>query len=184
MFDIPELKRELRERGIKATLTDLLALAPKNDPSGKIEWCAAWVEPDVDVQLYQIALTQDQCNEFRLPRIPIKSSDAGKCNFERRHGCGAVELDALEVLHPGELVQIVSDAFELLYDHKIGEELYRFKSKLRDEIYDRVHDTIIDQAGSEIDNLFVEIRADTEEMVDKIKVWTETSGRDRFTCRD
>lgn len=34
MFDIPELKRELRERGIKATLTDLLALAPKNDPFG------------------------------------------------------------------------------------------------------------------------------------------------------
>ena len=34
MIDIPELKKELRERGIKATLTDLMILAGKNDPFG------------------------------------------------------------------------------------------------------------------------------------------------------
>lgn len=34
MIDIPALKSELRSGGAKVTLTDLLALAPKNDPFG------------------------------------------------------------------------------------------------------------------------------------------------------
>lgn len=51
MIDIPALKAERRSNGVKVTLTELLALAPKNDPFGVFtearitaaEWAAkAW----------------------------------------------------------------------------------------------------------------------------------------------
>ena len=62
---------------------------------------------DLDIRLDPILLTREQVERYRLPRIPIKSSDAGKKDFEDRFGEGAVELDALEAIHPGELARIV-----------------------------------------------------------------------------
>jgi hypothetical protein len=64
-----------------------------------------------DVKLTPVALTKDQVGEegYNLPTIPIKDSDARKDNFEDRRGEGAVELDALEALHPGELTRLVEE---------------------------------------------------------------------------
>ena len=42
-----------------------------------------------------------------------KESDKGKARFEAQHGAGAVELDALEALHPGELRRIVEAAIDV-----------------------------------------------------------------------
>jgi hypothetical protein len=86
------------------------------DPSGarmptsiarKIEFLLRRDGHDLDVRLEPIALTIEQVQRFRLPRIPIKDSDAGKKDFEDRFGEGAVELDALEALVSGELARIV-----------------------------------------------------------------------------
>ena len=128
----------------------------------KIEWCVSQIEHNVDIQLRQIALTEDQCIEYQLPRTPIKDSDRAKSKFEERYGSGATELDALEALHPGELERIVSGVLEPFYDHDIAGELRTFESEIRDEIYNQVYDSIVDQSGSEIDTLFAEIREDAE----------------------
>src|SRR5262249_25614341 len=62
---------------------------------------------DVDIRLDPLVLTAQQVARYRLPRKPIKESESRKGRFEARHGSGAVELDALEALHPGELSRII-----------------------------------------------------------------------------
>jgi hypothetical protein len=66
----------------------------------------------LDIRLNPLVLTAGQIAEYGLPKIPIKDSDPRKGRFEARHGEGAVELDALEALHPGTLAQIVEAAID------------------------------------------------------------------------
>lgn len=76
----------------------------------QIEFWLADFAPGADVKLTPLVLTRDQVIRYRLPRIPVKDSDKRKANFEDRHGEGAVELDALEALYPGELAELVRRA--------------------------------------------------------------------------
>jgi hypothetical protein len=62
-----------------------------------------------DIKLKPLALTREQVIQYNLPRIMIKDEDPRKANFEDRRGEGAVELDALEALVPGELAQMVEE---------------------------------------------------------------------------
>jgi hypothetical protein len=75
----------------------------------KIEFAIRNGELDIDVQVRPIALTLAQCQEFNLPRTPIKPSEKRKDDFEITYGHGATELDALEALHPGALSRIVEN---------------------------------------------------------------------------
>ena len=61
-------------------------------------------------------LTPAQCRTYRLPRIPIKETESRAALFESRFGAGAVELDALEALYPGELAAIVTREIERYID--------------------------------------------------------------------
>lgn len=70
----------------------------------------------LDIQVRIVALTAEQCQQFDLPRIPIKDSDTAKGQFEEQHGEGATELDAMEALHPGELAKILEAEIERYYD--------------------------------------------------------------------
>ena len=72
-----------------------------------LEFYRATLTPDVQVSLDQIALTEAQANHFNLPRTPTKKSDLAAKKFEKLHGRGATELDALEALHPGELEKLI-----------------------------------------------------------------------------
>lgn len=69
-----------------------------------------------DVALYRLALTAEQVAAYDLPRIPIKASDLRRADFEARHGEGAVELDALEALHPGTLANLLTEAARDYFD--------------------------------------------------------------------
>jgi len=51
-----------------------------------------------------------------LPRTPIKETERRRGGFEDRYGEGAVELDALEALYPGELQQVLSQCIEYYFD--------------------------------------------------------------------
>ncbi len=76
----------------------------------QIEFWMAEFAPDIDIKLTPLALTRDQVKTYRLPRIPIKETDKRRGSFEDRYGEGAVELDALEALYPGDLAGIVREA--------------------------------------------------------------------------
>jgi hypothetical protein len=81
-------------------------------------WLPEYV-PNAEIKLTPLALTREQVTGYRLPRIPVKSSDRRKANFERRYGRGAVELDALEALYPGALAQLVRDAIAPYRDNAL-----------------------------------------------------------------
>lgn len=82
----------------------------------KIEFFQAESGHDLDIRLQPIMLTADQVREYNLPRTPVKESDRRKANWERGHGIGQVELDALEALYPGHLAEIVGAAVLGYYD--------------------------------------------------------------------
>jgi hypothetical protein len=76
---------------------------------------------DADMSVEIIGLTAEQVKEYGLPTIPIKETDRRRAAFEARHGVdGAVELDALEALRPGELARLVREAVEPWMDESLS----------------------------------------------------------------
>lgn len=98
------------------------------DPSGdnmpvavarQTEYWLQSYAPDGHVKLHPLVLTEEQVDEFQLPRTPIKSTDKRKKQFEDHHGRGATELDALEGLYPGKLREIVEEAIAPYRDEEL-----------------------------------------------------------------
>ena len=58
---------------------------------------------DLDIRIFPVVLTLEQVQYYQLPRTPIKESERRRGGFEARHGQGAVELDSLQALYPGQL---------------------------------------------------------------------------------
>lgn len=79
--------------------------------------------PDVEVSLEPLALTHQQVVDLELPRIPTKEGDTRAPGFEERYGEGAVELDALEALHPGMLADLVREAVAPYQDDDLDDRL-------------------------------------------------------------
>jgi len=80
--------------------------------------------PGADIKLTPLALTHDQVVNYRLPRKMLSDSDPRKRGFEALYGAGAVELDALETLRPGELRRLVRDAIEPYRNDTLADRLY------------------------------------------------------------
>ena len=112
-----------------------------------------------DIRLTPIVLTREQVQHYQLPRTPIKDSELRKGRFEQIHGEGAVELDALEALHPGELARLIEEAVIPYRDLELEEQL----SELRDEMQDQAENLL-----SEILEPYREEREEIEEQVKEI----------------
>jgi hypothetical protein len=104
----------------------------------------------LDIQVRPIALTFEQCEQYRLPRTPIKASEARGARFEERYGAGATELDALEALHPGELRRILEREIRRYYDSTLGYRVAEVADYARMELHD-VNRRVL--ASTEIDDL-------------------------------
>lgn len=89
---------------------------------------------EADIKLRPLALTREQVIEYRLPRIPIKDSDRRKEGFEERYGEGAVELDALEALRPGELARIVRENILQFRDNDLEERVAEARERAEREL--------------------------------------------------
>ena len=89
----------------------------------QVEFWRQEYAPDSELKITPVALTLEQVTHYQLPRTPIKDDDKRKRGFEDRHGTGAVELDALEGLHPGELARIVTDAIRPYFDSGLEDRL-------------------------------------------------------------
>src|SRR5258708_9790040 len=82
----------------------------------KIEFLVRTLGLNVDVRVFPAVLTLEQIQYYSLPRTPIKETERRRVDFETRHGEGAVELDALEALYPGELQTVLSRYLDCYYD--------------------------------------------------------------------
>lgn len=87
-----------------------------------------------NIKLRPVVLTREQIREYALPRTPIKDSERRKDRFEQIHGEGAVELDALEALHPGVLARIVETEILRYRDTELENRLYDQHSEAQHEL--------------------------------------------------
>lgn len=88
----------------------------------------------LDIALTPIALTAEQVAQYRLPRIPIKETDNRRAKFEAKYGEGAVELDALEAIYPGELGRLLNEAIAPYWDTELENRLRDQAAEVRDQI--------------------------------------------------
>jgi hypothetical protein len=102
-----------------------------------------------DLKLNPLVLTREQAAAYNLPRTPIKDSDKRKASFETLHGQGAVELDALEALHPGELAQVVRRAVQPYRDPSLEDRM----DEVREEAEDAARQTWDDATAHQREEL-------------------------------
>jgi hypothetical protein len=89
----------------------------------RIEFKAYKANPRPDIKLTPIVLTQEQVIHYQLPRTPVKDTDLRKSGWEALHGEGAVELDALEALHSGNLARIVQGYIRRYRDNGLHQKM-------------------------------------------------------------
>jgi hypothetical protein len=89
---------------------------------------------DLDIRLEHVALTEEQCVQYRLPRTPIKETETRGASFEARYGTGGTELDALEALHPGVLRQILVEHIERYRDDDLDGKVENAVEQYRNDL--------------------------------------------------
>lgn len=144
------------------------------DPAGKgmpiavarqIEFYRKQFAEGVEVKLEPIALLLDQVKQYELPRTPIKDSDNRKEGFESEYGEGAVELDALEALYPGELKEIVEDHAKKYRDFELQQKFREAEKEYKEKARQKWKDKI----NKEIDKL-ESVQQATTEILERYKV--------------
>jgi len=70
----------------------------------------------VDLKLRPLALTRQQCRQFKLPGTPLPENKKRKFKFTRYNGHVTTELHALEVARPGHIRQIVENELKRYVD--------------------------------------------------------------------
>ncbi len=102
--------------------------------SRKIEYFVRTLGLEVDVRVFPVVLTLEQVQQYQLPRTPIKDTERRRFDFEGRYGEGAVELDALEALYPGELQTILSQYIECYYDTSLDARVQEAQAALQHDL--------------------------------------------------
>lgn len=140
-----ELIERIKESGGKPTRIFYIS---DFDPAGnsmpvamarKVEFMHEHYDCDFDIAIRPLALTPDLVADYKLPRIPIKESEKRAARFEEAFGTGAVELDALEALYPGELGSLVSEALDEYYSAEAEEEVTESTKQLKAELRTRIN---------------------------------------------
>jgi len=108
-----------------------------------------------DVKFFPIVMTIEQVKQYRLPRTPIKKTEHRAKRFEERYGEGAVELDALEALYPGELHKIVRNELKRYFDDTLAGRLFDERSKVLSNM-EEVQELVYDEYRDEIEELEAE----------------------------
>jgi hypothetical protein len=126
--------RELALRSAKYAVPVRVIYISDFDPGGrsmpkavarKVEFTLMKLGLEAGLKLIPLALTEEQCRHYRLPRTPIKKSERRKGKFEERYGEGATELDALEALHPGELARLLEAEINNFLDAGLASRVRR-----------------------------------------------------------
>src|SRR5438309_830042 len=120
--------------------------------SRKMEYFVRTLGLSVDVRVFPVVLTLDQVQYYGLPRTPIKETERRRIGFESRHGEGAVELDALEALYPGELQAVLSRYIEEYYDASLDGQVAALEQELQ-EALSALREQVVAGFADEIDAL-------------------------------
>lgn len=170
---VVDLLKRIAGRGKPARIFYISDFDPAGDgmPVAVARQVEYWLEtyaPEADVKLTPLVLTRDQVSQFRLPRIPLKDTDKRKGGFEDRHGEGAVELDALEALYPGELRKIVRQALAPYRDERLYDKLYKAADAAEDHARQAWSEEIADERAA-----LTALEAEAREVVQRYRARLE-----------
>lgn len=100
--------------------------------SRKLEYFVRNMDLDLDIKLFPVVLTYAQTKQYnRLLPTPIKDTERRKDKFEAKYGAGAVELDALEALYPGELARLLNREMSRYYDSTLTRRIEQAHQAIR-----------------------------------------------------
>ena len=102
--------------------------------SRKMEYFVRTLGLALDIRLFPVVLTLEQVQSYQLPRTPIKETERRRAGFEERFGGGAVELDALEALHPGDLEGILGGYLDAYYDGTLEGRVQQQRQELQEHL--------------------------------------------------
>jgi hypothetical protein len=102
--------------------------------SRKVEYFVRTLGLAVDVRVFPVILSAEQVHAYQLPRTPIKDTERRRGGFEDRYGEGAVELDALEALYPGELRRVLSQCIEFYFDPTLEQRTKDMQAHLEHDL--------------------------------------------------
>lgn len=122
--------------------------------------------PETEIVVRHLGMHQEWVAKYDLPRAPIEPGKSAIAqgridNFEARHGEGAVELDALEALHPGALDREVRALIRSYHDPDLRGRLAEVEDEAERHVSGAWHD-ITATVRDEIDRVRTEIDAIVE----------------------
>jgi hypothetical protein len=170
---------KLIRRAESANMPTIIFYISDFDPAGrsmpvaasrKLEFIQSVLHSSVEIQLYPIALTYEQCVYYQLPSAPVNTSNVRKRTFEERYGSGVTELDALEDFHPGELGRLLEREILRFYDDTLEGRTWEIRRRLyrdTDAIKNRVYDAY---QGESLEEEYATLRAEFDEW--KASRWT------------
>jgi len=101
----------------------------------KLEYFVRNMNLDLDIRLYPVVLTYDQTKAYtRLLPTPIKDTERRKTKFEAKYGGGAIELDALEALYPGELRRVLQREMSRYFDADLKSQVEAAANEIRERL--------------------------------------------------
>ena len=136
-----------------------------------------------DVKFYPIVMTAEQVKHYKLPRTPIKETERRAARFEDRHGEGAVELDALEALYPGELRRIVQKEVARYRDNGLDGRVFDERSRLMNEL-DDIQESVYTEYEGDIEALRSEYERIADEFKARVSELTERASELYQAIRD
>jgi hypothetical protein len=140
--------------------------------SRKLEYFIRNENLDVDVRLFPVVLTIDQVRQYRLPRTPIKETETRKAHFEAQFGTGAVELDAMEALHAGELERIMRRLIERYYDPTLADRTTEAREEV-ERVLNDIRRTALANHKPDIDVVRDELSLITRDFGPRMQTYSE-----------
>lgn len=138
--------------------------------SRKLEYFVRNDHLDVDVRLFPVVLTAAQVRQYQLPRTPIKESERRKEFFEQQHGTGAVELDALEALHPGTLQSILRGYIERYYDTGLHDRALQMWDRVEHDL-EEAREAVLERYSAELAAVRAELEAISADLGPRMEVY-------------
>ena len=139
----------------------------------KAEFLIRKMAPHLDIQLHPIALTVEQCVEFRLPSIPMKDQHRGPA-FVQRFGRGPTELDALEALHPGKLEELVEEWIARYHDHSLNDRIDEVVEQVKTDLTP-IHDQVRERHADAIASVKSQLRQAKKQIKATIKAFEKNA---------
>src|SRR3989440_11950133 len=171
------LARRLEEAGKPARIFYVSDCDPAGQSmpvsvSRKVEYFVRTLGLAVDVRVFPVILTLEQVQYYQLPRTPIKDTERRRVGFEDRYGEGAVELDALEALYPGELQAVLQQCIESYYDTSLAERVQQAQAAL-DRDLNLIWQQVVSRYATDVEGLRSEYEQLQQEYAGRMAGYSE-----------